>query len=202
MSRTRVLTLQQGEDLRAIATRELGSATRWVEIARINNLRLPFIIASYRPADRLPHTLVWGDQFLIPWSANADLPPTMLSTYGRDVAMDHGQFQSTPGGDLATVGGVENMTQALTHRVRTLLGELTYHPRYGCNVILALGLPAAPFSSLMASAWVQEALKAEPRVFQIHYVKAEVAGDTILVTARLTLVGNNSPTDLNLVLNP
>jgi len=202
MSRTRVVTLQQSEDLRAIAARELGSATRWVEIARLNDLRLPFIVASYRPADRLPHTLIWGDTFLIPWPANAALPPTALSTHGLDVALTHGQLQTTSGGDLATVGGADNVVQALQHRLKTLLGELVYHPRYGCNVALALGLPTAPFSSLMASAWVSESLRAEPRVFQIHYVTADVAGDTIQVAARITLVGDNSPTDLNLVLNP
>jgi phage baseplate assembly protein W len=202
MSRTRVLTLQQGEDLRAVAARELGSATRWTEIARINGLRLPFIVASYHAADRLPHTLMWGDRFLIPWPANAVLPPTAISTHGLDVAMTQGQLQATADGDLATVGGEDNLIQALTHRLKTLLGELTYHTRYGCNVALALGLPAAPFASLMASAWVSEAIKAEPRVFQIHYVKSEVVGDSIQVTAKITLVGNNSPTDVNMVLNP
>ena len=202
MSRTRILTLQQGEDLRAIATRELGSAARWSEIARLNNLRLPFITASYLPADRLSHTLIWGDRFLIPWPSNASLPPTAISTHGLDVAMIHGQCHATSSGDLATIGGVDNMVQALSHRLRTLLGEMVYHPRYGCNVTLALGLPTAPFSSLMAAAWVSEALRAEPRVFQIHYVTADVAGDTIRVAARTTLVGDNSPTDLNLVLNP
>lgn len=202
MSRTRVLTLQQGEDLRAIATRELGSATRWVEIARLNNLRLPFIVPSYRPVDRLPHTLIWGDRLLIPWPANAALPPTAISTHGLDIALAQGQIQTTPDGDLAAVGGADNVVQALTHRLKTLLGELIYHPRYGCNVNLAIGLPTAPFSSLMASAWVSEALKADPRVFQVHYVTADVAGDTIRVAARITLVGDNSSTDMNLVLNP
>jgi phage baseplate assembly protein W len=201
MSRARILTLHQGEDLRAIAARELGSATRWVEIARLNDLRLPFIVASYRPADRLPHTLIWGDTFLIPWPANATLPPTAFSTHGLDVALTQGQLQTTAG-DLATVGGVDNVVQALRHRIKTLLGELIYHPRYGCNVTLAIGLPTAPFSNLMASAWVNEALKAEPRVAQIHYVTADVVGDIIRVAARVTVVGDNSPTDLNLVLNP
>lgn len=202
MSRTRVVTLQQGEDLRAIAARELGSATRWTELARLNDLRLPFIVPSYRPVDRLPHTLIWGDALLIPWPANAALPPTAISTHGLDVVLTHGQLQTTAEGDVATVGGTSNLIQALTHRIKTLLGELTYHPRYGCNVTLALGLPTAPFAGLMASAWVSESLRAEPRVFQIHYVTADVAGDTIQVAARITLVGDNSPTDFNLVLNP
>lgn len=201
MSRSRVLTLQQGEDLRAIAARELGSAERWVEIARLNHLRLPFVIASYKPADRLPHTLIWGDSYLLPWPANASLPPTVVGTHGLDLALDHGQLQVSQG-DLATISGEDNIQQALRHRLKTLIGELTYHPRYGCNVNLALGLPTAPFSSLMASAWVNEALKAEPRIFQIHAVKAEVAGDTIRVAAKVTLVGDNGPMDLNLVLNP
>lgn len=202
MSRVKSLVLQQGEDLRAIATRELGDAARWAEIARLNNLRLPFIVRSWRPADRLPHTLIWGDPLLVPWPSNAALPPTIVSTHGSDLLLSHGHLQVTGEGDLALTRGADNLIQALSHRIKTLLGELAYHPRYGCNVTLALGLPTAPFSSLMAAAWVNEALKAEPRVFQIHYVKADVAGDTIRVAAKITLVGDNSPTDLNLVLNP
>lgn len=202
MSRTRSLTLQQGEDLRAIATRELGDATRWVEIARLNDLRLPFLVASWHPADRLPHTLIWGDPILIPWPSNASLPPTIVSTHGRDLALVAGQLQVAPDGDLSLISGADNVIQALTHRLKTLLGELTYHPLYGCNVNLAIGLPTAPFSSLMAATWVSEALRAEPRVFQTHYVKADVVGDAIKIAAKITLVGNNSATDLNLVLNP
>jgi phage baseplate assembly protein W len=201
MSRVKSMVLQQGEDLRAIATRELSDATRWAEIARLNDLRLPFIISSWHPADRLPHTLIWGDSFLIPWPNNAALPPTLVSTHGTDLALLHGQLTES-NGDLAVMRGVDNIIQALSHRLKTLLGELTYHPRYGCNVSLALGLPTAPFSSLMASAWVHEALKAEPRVFQIHACKAEVDGDIIRIAAKITLVGDNSPFDLNLVLNP
>jgi phage baseplate assembly protein W len=201
MSRVKSLTLQQGEDLRAIATRELGDATRWVEIARLNNLRLPFLVASWHPTDRLPHTLIWGDTLLIPWPDNAALPPTLVSTHGTDLILSQGHLQ-TAEGDLALVSGVNNVIQALAHRLKTLFGELTYHPRYGCHVTLAIGLPTAPFSSLMASAWVNEALKSEPRVFQVHYVQADVAGDTIKIAAKITLVGNNSATDFNLVLNP
>lgn len=202
MSRARRIVLQQGEDLRAIAQRELGAATRWPEIARLNGLRLPFVVPSYRPQDRLPHTLIWGDALLIPWASNASVHPTATSLLGTDLALPQGRLALTASGDLAVVQGADNGAQALTHRIKTLLGELIYHPRYGCNVTLALGLPTAPFSSLMASAWVSEALRAEPRVFTIHYVKAEVTGDIIRVTAKVTLVGDNTPLDLNLVLNP
>lgn len=202
MSRARVITVQQGEDLRAIAQRELGSAARWTEIARLNGLRLPFVVPSYTPADRLPNTRIWGDTLLLPWPANTALPPTAQNTLGRDLALSDGQLAVTANGDLALLAGSDNLIQALSLRIRTLLGELVYHPRYGCNVALALGLPSGPFAGLMASTWVSEALRAEPRVFQIHYVKAEVTGDIIRIAATFTVVGDNRPTDFNLVFNP
>jgi len=200
VSRSRSLVLQQNEDLRSIALRELGDASRWTEIAQMNGLRLPYLVPTWRSENRLPHTLIWGDSFLIPWPSNSTLPPTSTSTYGIDLAMNAGRL--TADGDFDTIVGPENVIQALANRFRTLVGEISYHPSYGCNVSLALGLPAGPFAGLMASTWVTEALRAEPRVMVVHYVTATVRGDAVLIAGKITLVGDNKSTDLNLVLNP
>ena len=42
----------------------------------------------------------------------------------------------------------------------------------------------------------------EPRVAVIDAVTASSSGDALVVSARVTLVGDNTPVDLNLVLNP
>lgn len=202
MSRVRALTLAQGDSLRTIALRELGDASRWAELARLNDLRIPFILPTHRPAERLPHTLIWGDTLLVPWSNRVQQSPTPVSRFGADLGLRAGDLVATPGGDLALVAGRDNIVQALAHRVRTPRGELNYHPRYGCHVHLAVGLPANGFASLMASAWVHEALQEEPRLAAVNGVRATVAGDAIQVAASVEMVNANSPVDLNLVFNP
>lgn len=197
---TRRLQLQQGEDLRAIALRELGDAARWVEIARLNALRLPFIVDSYKATDRLPRTLIWGDDFLVPATQHATRQPTANLVLGRDLALMQGALQVS-GGDLMALEGADTIVQAVAHRIKTLRGELTYHPRFGSSVQLALGLPAGRFASMMAAGWVYEALQAEPRVATIEAVDANISGDIARVAARVVIVGRNTATDLNLVLN-
>lgn len=202
MSRVKRLKVNQGDSLRTLALRELGDATRWTELARLNDLRLPFIIESYRPADRMPHTLIWGDDVLVPWASHGGDVPTPLSNFGTDLALPHGQLAVTATGDLLLLTGRDNVVQAIAHRIKCLRGEMDYHPRYGCQVTLALGLPTRPFASMMASTWVHEALREETRIAAIDGVRAEVEGDTIRVAAAVTLVGDNSSIDANLVLNP
>jgi len=201
MSKFRQIRVEQGDTLRGIALREHGDPTRWIELASDNDLRMPYITASHLEADRISGTALWGDAILLRWVGNATLKGNNDGNFGADVALPHGEL-TTSGGDMALLAGVENIAQALSHRLKTVRGELTYHPQYGCFANLAVGLPTVPFASLMAAAWVHEALKEEPRIANVLAVDADVRGDAVRVGARVALVDRNSPIDLNLVLNP
>ena len=189
----------QGDTLRAIAQREYRDATRWIELARLNSLKPPHIVDSYDPADRLPGTVIWGDTIRIMTPTVTYMAPPADDLYGRDVRLDHGQLGTTALGDLALAEGVPNLVQALHHRVKTLTGELHYYSDYGCNVQLALGLKLEPIISLMGAAWVQEALRREPRLSAVENVAAKSDGDRLAISATVTAVGANTPIDINLV---
>lgn len=195
----RRIRIEQGEDLRTVAMRDLGDPTRWAEIASLNDLRLPFVVASWKEADRLPHTVIWGDEILIP-RRDRVVARTAASTFGVDLDLSGGVL-SAVGGDFALVSGAENLVQALSLRLKTPRGELTYHMRYGCHAVLAIGLPTVPFASLMAAAWVYEALREEPRLARVVGTDARVDGDTVRVVARVVATDANTPTDFNLVLS-
>lgn len=202
MSSVKQVSVRQGDTLREIAARELNDASRWTDLISLNSLQLPFIVASYKASDRLPGTLIWGDTILIPWVGNAQNVPNPISDFGMDIQLSSGALMGDGKGDLATVSGVKNIVQALSNLVRTQKGELVYHLSYGCNANLALGLESTPFINLMASAWVQEALKDDPRVQSVKSVNSTASGDTVSVVASVVMVGSNTPVDLNLVLNP
>lgn len=202
MSRVRQVIVSQGDSLRSIASRELGDVTRWAELARLNDLRLPFVVASYHAVDRLAHTVIWGDSLLVPWDTNAALTPTPKSNFGTDLKLTRGALVASAQGDLALVSGSENIVQALSNRIKTLTGEMVHHPTYGCLVSLALGLPTMPFASLMAATWVHESLREEPRIGSVRAVDARVSGDVLAVAASVQMAESNTPIDFNLVLNP
>lgn len=192
----------QGDTLRAIAQREYRDATRWIELARLNSLKPPHIVDSYDPADRLPGTVIWGDTIRIMTPTVTYMAPPADELYGRDVRLDHGQLSIVARGDvfdLALAEGVPNLVQVLHHRVKTLTGELHYYPEYGCFVQLALGLKLEPIISLMGAAWVQEALRREPRLSAVENVTARSEGDRLAIAATVTAVGANTPIDINLV---
>lgn len=202
MSKVKQVEVQQGDDLRAIALRELGDPTRWTELASLNDLRLPFITPSFNQDDRIAHTLLWGDQMLIPWETNSERVPMPISNFGTDIALPAGRLSASANGDLVTIAGRANIVQALSHRIKTLRAEMVYHPEYGCHVSLALGMQAIPMVNLMAAAWVYEALVEEPRLALVQAVDANAQGDTLAVEAVVLGVTDNTPIDFNLVLNP
>jgi phage baseplate assembly protein W len=199
--RVRQVRVEQGDSLRTIAARELGNPLRWAELIVVNNLTLPFIVPSARTADRLPNTLIWGDYILVPWGSNARRTPTPHNTLGTDLDLTNGSL-SVQAGDLGVVSGRDNMVQSLRNRIMTLRNELVTYPRYGSTARLALGLANGPFMEVLASGWVYEALQEEPRIEVIDSVKATAMGDVLSIAVQVTLVGENTPTDFNLVLNP
>lgn len=201
MSRVRQARVEQGDSLRIIASRELGNPLRWTELIALNDLALPFIVPSAKPGDRLSNTLIWGDVILVPWDGNGQLSPSPQVNLGIDLDLSDGAFHVN-NGDLAVVIGRDNMIQALRDRILTLRNELVTYPSYGCPVRLALGLANGPFLDVLAAGWVYEAIKEEPRVAVINAVTASSAGDILTANVRVTLVGENTPTDFNLVLNP
>lgn len=197
----RQVKVRHGDDLRSLALRELGDAARWTEVAQLNELRLPFVVRSFRTEDRLAGTVVWGDTVLVPSRHYFGRVATETSTYGQDVQLVNGAMVAVAG-DLAVVSGRDNMVQALRHRLQTLRGELIYHPQYGSSARLAIGMKAGVFSSLLAAGWTHETLLKEPRIFAVEGVDAEAEGDAIKVAARVVLINDNGPIDVNLVLNP
>lgn len=201
MSKTRQIILRQGETLRTLAARELNTAARWYELAELNDLRMPYITETFAEADRIPGTAIWGDTILVPWFGNAERVKSPPAVFGTDVKVRNGKL-AADAGDLALVSGADNAVQALGNRIKTMRGELTYHPYYGSLVSLALGLPNGPFSNIMATSWVQEAIKEEPRISSIDRLWAEATSDVVNIGVQVTMVGDNTPLDLNLVFNP
>ncbi len=91
----RTYTVKSGDTLQRIAQRELGSANRWPEIARLNNLPPPHTI-------RLGQQLTLPDQqagmipLAPPTPTNAPAPPSPAVPPGNAVPLDSSPTISTP----------------------------------------------------------------------------------------------------------
>ena len=115
---------------------------------------------------------------------------------GSDLLVEDGEPR-----DLVTVGGHDNLAQALLLRFLTPLGELTLlgHPDYGSRLYDLIGELNNDANRNRARMYVLQALAAEPRVAAVRDLQVRQAADRVGVLVSMTLDVIDSDTPLNLV---
>ena len=170
-----------GDTMQAIALRELGDASRWVDIAALNKLRPPYL-SDILAADGV---LLTGSLIRIPSATQAKVTTTDPDlVFEVDVKLsDDGQVVMGPTGDFDTVSGLANFKQALRNLLNTDTGELMFHPSYGTKRRQIIGTVNGPTAALLGSAYAKTALASDSRVQQVISSVAKVQGDKISITA-------------------
>lgn len=174
----RLVETRLDDTLPAIALRELGDASRWPDLAQLNNLLPPYITSDLALAG--PRVLFGGQPIRVPAPAPAQSGVTdPAAVFGTDVALVNGQISDDGAGDLLTVSGPANLKQAISNRLATRPRELMRHPEYGCRAPEVLGQGASAVSVQLAAAFVASAVASDPRVASVENAKATVNGDAI-----------------------
>lgn len=183
----RLAEINFGDDLQAVAAREMGDANRWPELVWLNALSHPFITSDPRQAG--PGVLLAGALIKIPAPAGVYTDDAERGqVYERDCAMRNRLLSVDESGDLAVVTGADNLRQQLQHRLDTPRGQARRHPEYGNLQYRLKGKVAGPAAARLAAEYVKSALKADYRVARVAYSTAEVQGDTTRVTARAVAI--------------
>lgn len=175
----RFVQVRMGDSLRDIAVREMGDASQWYRLIAYNNLTPPFLTDDPEQASDTVKTA--GDLILVPAPAPAVSSTTNPDkVFGRDIDLTGGVF-SVVNGDIAVVSGLDNLRQALTHRVETDAGELVFHLEYGSTIRRLLGAVSGPTTAQLAAQYAKSAVAADPRVQQVTASTATVSGDAASV---------------------
>lgn len=183
----RLVATHHGDDLQAVAAREMGDANRWPELVWINSLRHPYITTDARVAG--VGVILAGGTIKVPAPVGFSSPGSDKGqVYERDCQMVRRLLVEDGSGDLSVVAGVDNLTQQLEHRVNTPRGQARRHPEYGCMIWRLVGKVNGPTAALMGAEYVKAALKADYRVASVDSAVAEVAGDAIRVEATATAI--------------
>lgn len=172
-----------GDDLQAVAARELGDANRWAELVWINRLSPPYITDD--PLLVSASVLLSGSYIQVP--APVGVPNGSGQSgqvFERDCLMRNKVLVEDAGGDIAVVTGADNLRQQLKHRVSTPRGQARRNPDYGCLLWRLLGKVNGPAAGMLGAEYVKSALKADYRVSEVVYSKATVSGDVVSVTAK------------------
>lgn len=177
--RVRHAEIHYGDSIKRVALRELGDASRWVELVVLNGLRPPYIVA---PEDVEAGLLAYGDYIKVPALNGVPAVADAVATYLSDLQVVNGRLQAS-GGDLSLVRGVANLGQALAHRVAVEKRSLGFHPEYGCWVHTLNGGGVRPDSVRLGAFYVKSALAEDYRVRRVESCVGTAVGDKIQVEA-------------------
>lgn len=186
LSGFRHVEIQQGDTLQAIAARELGDASLWVDLITINGLNYPYLTGDATAVlEADPGTLkLYGESLIVPAGAavtsSTDDPSRV---FGVDVLLQAGRLVAGPTGDLALVAGRANLEQAIDNRIETPLGDLVWHQQYGCGIHKLKGRGGDVGAVTLSAKYVEAALVDDPRITQAE-ATAVLAGDAIDVTGK------------------
>ena len=109
-----------------------------------------------------------------------------------------------PAGDLDLAVGVDNIVQALTLRLLVRRGELARlgWPDYGSRLHELIGEPNIRRTHVRLMAYAREAVEADPRVAEVHQIRAHVLpGERDVARLELEVLVIDRPTPLNLVFD-
>lgn len=177
----RIVNTHQNDTLHTIALRELGDAKLWQKLIDYNGLVPPYITSD--PTQVGPGVLLTGSPIKVP----APAPVTTQTTnpadlFLTDVKLTKGRIGANVRGDVDTVSGYDNLSQALSNRLNTPRGRLMMHPKYGSLHQRMKGVANGPTQGVLTANYARGAVKADPRIASIVSASAQITGDATVVT--------------------
>lgn len=111
-------------------------------------------------------------------------------------------------GDLQTIGGRENLVQAIINRLLTRQGELAVlgHPTYGSRLYTLIGQPNNLRIRALADAYIREALAQDKRIAEVRFVTFNPPGrgddrSTLRATISVQPIGQEAGFSIILPIN-
>ena len=200
------IIIQQDDSLEDIASRELGTAERWSEIAVLNNLKPPYI--SDTSDTRVK---VYGDKILIPTASGAKISNVIdqkeylinqsLTELEKQLGVDiklttEFDLFVTNVGDIDLIAGGSNAGQAVIIKLHLEKGSLKYHPTIGVN--LDIGTKLLDINKL--SERITESILQDSRFETITNLSARVENSTVFINLSLKVKDMQTSIPLTLAL--
>lgn len=203
------MVMPANTDLERLALNELGSASRWVEIVELNDLKPPFVVQDR--SDTSENVLHPGDMVLIPKPVvnGFGTTPTVtenelnkdLNAVERNLGID---FKMTENfdldlgnrGELNIVKSAENVAQAIILKLAIEKGELLEHPLLGVG--LFVGSKGQDLQIVSQS--ILESLSADPRFESVQNLQLLREGPELTVNFTVKIKNVDTPVPISLKL--
>ena len=127
-----------------------------------------------------------------------------LSVLGADIQLLDGDIlpsaeYTVASADIKTVQGVDNIKQALVHKLITYKGSLRGHPEYGSILPYLIGSFSGSYLSAMAKVETTRTLLTDPRVTEVESVNILQRSNYIEIDFTVKVIGNETHISDNLV---
>jgi phage baseplate assembly protein W len=173
----RYVQTDRGDSLQTFAARVMGDASNWSVLVGMNSLVPPYLTDD--PGEVTTGVVLNGSYLMIP----ASTPSTALTpddVYKTDGLLNpDGTLNVTENGDIGTVSGIANLTQALENALDTDRGELIYHMQYGYMGRRLLGTDNGPTAGMLAARYADQTVSADSRIASVDSSTATVVGTVI-----------------------
>lgn len=189
----RLAKTHYGDSIQDVAMRELGDENRWIELVWLNNLIDPYLTDD--AALSTSRVLLTGSLIRVPSNYDSGVligDESLGNTYERDIRMVNRRLVLDETGDIAVVGGANNLKQQLQHRINTPRGQLRRHPEYGCRIHELRGKVNGPLAAHLAREYLKTTINAEYRISRIIALSASSEGDTIRAAATGEAIAGDS----------
>lgn len=170
--------LRHGESLESIARRIFNDSDRWVELQDLNG----WLDAQRLPSGRLARA---GDLILIPSQQELEPQRRGLDPYGVDLNVDLNGELKLGVDDLILIRGIDNVEQAIQHRLKTTINKTPLLKRYGLPNILGRRVSSNLIG--LVSAHIREQVLLDSRIESIPAIEFLDDGDSLAVLADIRL---------------
>ncbi|QEG04171.1 baseplate protein W [Bacillus phage BC-T25] len=203
-----------GDTMQAIAQQEYGDMSRWVELARFNNLRYPYIVDTVDEKMQNPdHLVTIGDTIML--RVSEDTEAELISILKRTNEFDQEEIYAlslgkdldilplpkqfgSPGwdseilelkddgkGDVRTIRGIENLKQSIYIRLITPLGSYLGHPRYGSRVHEYIGKKNTEENAALLAIEIERAIRTDGRVRSVEKLGHSIKDNTFTAAFKI-----------------
>lgn len=106
----------------------------------------------------------------------------------------------TKNGDIALVGGIANLTQALRLKFLTPKGSLRRHPNYGFGLLP--GTPTSDIDPIALKKDINQFIGSDPRFGEVQQMVITLQGPILAISGSVTVASVNKVLPFNLVVTP
>jgi phage baseplate assembly protein W len=118
---------------------------------------------------------------------------------GVDIRLEDGALLVNSTGDIQWIKDIENLEQALRHRIHTRIGSLRYHPEYGSNIPAMVSRPNTDVLRGMMYVEIVKICEDEPRIDKILNLTVTAPTESeVVIELEVTVINTSTP--LNLIL--